>query len=163
MQSFRVKRAVPHTAANMFALVKDVERYPEFLPLCQAIAVRSRTTENDIETVVADMTVAYKMFHETFTTQAIFDPKTLDIRVSYLTGPFRQLDNTWRFLAVGPERCTPERCTVDFFIAYEFRSRTMQMMMGAMFDRAFRKFADAFEARADAVYGRPSLGQASVR
>jgi coenzyme Q-binding protein COQ10 len=129
-------------------LVADVERYPEFVPLCQSLRVRKRTEQGGKEVIVADMTVAYKLVRETFTSRVTLDRSNLEILVEYLEGPFRRLNNRWRFRPVG-ERI----CDVEFDIAYEFRSRTLGMLMGAVFDAAFRRFASAFEKRADQVYG----------
>ncbi len=142
---------VKHSAADMFALVADVEHYPQFVPLCQALRVRRRTPAGEgIEVLVADMTVAYKLIRETFTSRVTVDRPHLAIQVEYLDGPFSRLDNRWEF-----RDTTPGRSEVKFNISYEFRSRTLGLLMGAMFDAAFRRFADAFEKRADEVYGAP--------
>jgi coenzyme Q-binding protein COQ10 len=133
----------------MFNLVADVERYPEFVPLCQGLRVRGRKELGDGHAVlVADMTVAYKVFKETFTSRVELKPDTHTILVEYLDGPFKHLENRWTFADVEPGTCD-----VEFYIDYEFKSRTLGSLMGAMFDRAFRKFSDAFEERANAVYG----------
>jgi coenzyme Q-binding protein COQ10 len=151
MPQFRTKRLVQHSAADMFDLVADVEQYPEFVPLCRSLRVRKRTPGEGTETLVADMTVAYKVMRETFVSRVTLDRPNLKIQVEYLDGPFSTLDNRWTFTP------TSERtCEVDFFIAYEFKSRVLGMLMGAMFEAAFRRFAGAFERRADAVYGRVS-------
>jgi coenzyme Q-binding protein COQ10 len=148
---FRVERRVRHNAIEMFDLVADVERYPEFVPLCKALKVRSRNSEGDgRETVVADMTVGYKLIHETFTSRVTLDRPNLKVRVEYIDGPFSRLENVWTFKDEPDE----EGSRVRFFIDYEFKSRTLGALMGSMFDAAFRKFASAFERRADAVYGR---------
>lgn len=150
MPSFSTKRRVRHAAADMFDLVADVEKYPEFVPLCAALKVRSRAPKADgVEILVADMTVAYKMVRETFTSRVTLDRPKLTILVEYLDGPFRRMENRWTFREAGEAACD-----VEFFIDYEFRSRVLAMLMGAMFETAFRKFAVAFEQRADAVYGR---------
>ena len=134
----------------MFALVADVERYPQFVPLCRSLAVRRRTTDSaGREVIVADMTVAYKFVRETFTSRVTLDRPKLEILVEYLEGPFERMNNRWSFRATG-ERSSD----VEFFIAYEFRSRLLAALMGSMFDIAFRKFSAAFEARADKIYGR---------
>ncbi|MBL8572153.1 MAG: type II toxin-antitoxin system RatA family toxin [Hyphomicrobiaceae bacterium] len=149
MPQFSTSHRVKHSAADMFALVGDVENYPRFVPLCQALKVRGRQTGADgREVLVADMTVAYKVFRETFTSRVTLDRDKLLILVEYLDGPFRRLENTWSFVDAG-ERA----CDVGFDISYEFRSATLGALMGAMFDKAFRKFSKAFEARADEVYG----------
>ncbi len=148
MHQFTNTRRVKHAAADMFALVADVERYPEFVPLCRDLKVRRRIQEPEgVEIVVADMTVAYKLVRETFTSRITLDRPNLQILVEYLEGPFSHLENRWTFHPVG-ERV----CEVEFFISYEFRSRTLGLLMGAMFDVAFRRFAHAFEQRADRIY-----------
>jgi coenzyme Q-binding protein COQ10 len=148
MPQFSSKRRIRHSAADMFALVADVERYPEFVPLCRELIIRRRsTTSEGAEVLTADMTVAYKMIHETFTSRVTLDQAHLYILVEYLNGPFRHLENRWVFRPLGEQRCE-----IEFFIAYEFRSRMLGLVMGTMFDTAFRKFADAFERRADVVF-----------
>jgi len=149
MPQLSTTRRVRHAASEMFDLVADVERYPEFVPLCQSLKVRTRMEVAGKDVIVADMTVAYKMIRETFTSRVTLDQPDLEILVEYLEGPFRRLNNRWKFRPVGDRVCD-----VDFFIAYEFRSRTLGMLMGAMFDAAFRRFSTAFEHRADRVYGR---------
>jgi coenzyme Q-binding protein COQ10 len=135
----------------MFDLVADVERYPEFVPLCKVLRVRSRKPETDgRETLVADMTVGYKLIRETFTSRVTLDKPRLKVRVEYIDGPFSRLENVWTF----KDEVEGEGSRVGFFIDYEFRSRTLGVLMGSMFDAAFRKFASAFERRADVIYGR---------
>jgi len=149
MPQFSTKRRVQHSASDMFALVADVERYPQFVPLCQSLRVRRRTQEGEgKEVIVADMTVAYKFISETFTSRVTLERDRLEILVEYLEGPFQRLNNRWTFRPLGEAACE-----VEFFIAYEFRSRTLGMLMGAMFEAAFRRFSSAFEQRADEVYG----------
>ena len=150
MPQFTTRRRVRHSAAEMFDLVADVERYPEFVPLCRELKVRSRTAgANGTEILVADMAVAYKLVREGFRSRVTLDRPNLRILVEYLEGPFSHLANRWSFRAAG-ERASD----VEFFIDYEFRSRALGLLMGAMFDAAFRRFAGAFERRADEVYGR---------
>jgi coenzyme Q-binding protein COQ10 len=146
---FHTKKRVSHSAENMFALVADVERYPEFVPMCEALRVRKRGHEGAHEVLIADMTVSYKFLRETFTSRVRMEPEARQIVVEYLDGPFKRLENRWRFHVLGASACE-----VDFFISYEFRSRTLQMLMGSVFDHAFRRFATAFVERADFVYGR---------
>ena len=135
----------------MFDLVADVEKYPQFVPLCSALKVKSRTEKEGVTVLVADMTVAYKIIRETFTSRVTLDRPDRKILVEYLSGPFKRMQNRWRFVPVGEDACD-----IEFFIDYEFRSRTLAALMGAMFDAAFRRFAGAFEKRADDVYGRPA-------
>jgi coenzyme Q-binding protein COQ10 len=149
MPNFRTARRVAHNAGNMFDLVADVETYPQFVPLCENLKVRRREERNGLPVFVANMTVAYGLFRETFTSRVTLDRPNLTITVTYVDGPFRHLENRWVFKPIDEASCE-----VDFCIDYEFRSRTLAMLMGAVFERAFRKFADAFEARADVIYGR---------
>jgi coenzyme Q-binding protein COQ10 len=149
MPQFTTTRRVRHSAANMFDLVADVERYPEFVPLCSSLKVRRRIEEPEgVEILVADMTVAYKVVHESFVSRVTLDRPSLQILVEYLEGPFSHLENRWTFHPKG-ERV----CEIEFFISYEFKSRMLGMLMGSMFDLAFRRFAAAFEQRADKIYG----------
>lgn len=137
----------------MFDLVADVERYPEFVPLCQSLKIRQRTPKDDgTEVVVADMTVSFKLVRETFTSKVTLDRANLNILVEYLRGPFSNLENRWSF-----EPKSETECDVGFFLNYEFKSRMLAMLMGSMFDAAFSRFAAAFEKRADQVYGKPQL------
>ena len=134
----------------MFDLVADIERYPEFVPLCAGMKVRSRTDKGEgVSVVVAVMTIAYKLIHQSFTSRATLDRDKLTILVEYLDGPFSRMQNRWAFHAK-----TETSCEVEFFIDYEFRSRAFAMLAGAVFDTVFRRMAAAFEKRADVVYGR---------
>jgi coenzyme Q-binding protein COQ10 len=157
MRSFEHLHRVPHSAQNMFDLVADVDHYPEFVPLCRELRVRSRTEVDGRDVLVADMTVAYKLFRESFTSRVTLDPGRLEILVEYLSGPFRHLENRWKFTPVDKHSCE-----VDFFLAYEFKSRSLQLLMGSVFETAFSRFADAFERRADEVYGRRNPGTAQA-
>lgn len=139
-----------HDAGEMFDLVADVEHYPEFVPLCRALRVIRRVPEPEgIEVVVAEMTVAYKLLRERFTSRVTLDRPSLQILVEYLDGPFSRMQNRWNFNPLDEHGCE-----IEFFIDYEFRSRTLGVVMGAVFDTAFRRFSAAFEKRADQVYGK---------
>jgi coenzyme Q-binding protein COQ10 len=133
----------------MFDLVADIDKYPLFVPLCERLKVRRRVNAGDdgIEILVADMTVAYAMLRETFTSRVTLDRPRLHIIAEYIDGPFSRLENHWRFAPEG------EGAAVSFAIDYEFKSRALALVMGAVFDAAFRRFAEAFEKRADEVYG----------
>lgn len=154
MPTFRTTRRVAHSAEDMFALVADVEKYPQFLPMCTGLDIRQRAADSlGRDVIVADMSVGYKAIRETFTSRVTLDPVALKILVEYVDGPFRHLENVWTFRdetgAGGGQRSQ-----VDFFIDYEFKSRMLGMLMGSLFDAAFRRFAEAFETRADRLYGR---------
>jgi coenzyme Q-binding protein COQ10 len=154
MPRFSNRRRVQHRADQMFDLVADVERYPEFVPLCQALKVRQRKQNLDgTQTIIADMTVSFKLVKETFASEVTLDREHLTILVRYLRGPFSNLENRWTFEAKGEEACD-----VGFFIAYEFKSKMLATLMGAMFDAAFGRFSAAFEKRADMVYGKRVAG-----
>ena len=149
MPEFSTKRHVAHSATDMFDLVADVEHYPEFVPLCRSLALRRRSKDAaGRDVIVADMTVAYKLIRETFTSRVTLDRDKREILVEYLEGPFQRMNNRWTFKPAGDQACD-----VAFFISYEFRSRTLGLLMGSVFEAAFRRFAAAFEKRADAVYG----------
>lgn len=150
MPKFSSKRRVRHSALEMFDLVADVERYPEFVPLCKSLKIRQRTAKPDgTEIVIADMTVSFKLVREAFTSRVTLDRPNLKILVEYLQGPFSNLENRWTFEPKGDDVCE-----VGFFIAYEFKSRMLAMLMGTMFNAAFQRFAAAFEKRADTIYGK---------
>ena len=157
MPRYSTRRRVAFTARQMFDLVADVERYPEFLPLCESLVVRSRDDTGTDTVLVATMGIGYKAIRERFTTRVTLQPGQHTILVEYLDGPFRRLENRWRFVdAPRPSQPATGKSVgseVDFFIDYEFRSMALGLLMGAMFDTAFRRFADAFEARAGVVYG----------
>lgn len=149
MPSFRVTRRVRHTAQQMYDLVADVERYPEFLPLCESLRViRRQEMPEGGQVLIAEMGVGYKAIRERFTTRVTLDPASRKIVAEYIDGPFRHLENRWLF-----KDAEGGTCDIDFFITYEFKSRTLGLLMGSMFDRAFRKFTDAFEGRAARIYG----------
>jgi coenzyme Q-binding protein COQ10 len=148
MPEFTTSRRVSHAPERMFDLVADVERYPEFVPFCERLTVRRRRNEDNSDVLVADMTIGYKLVRETFTSKVTLDRQALEIRADYLEGPFRSMENDWTF-----RRLADGGCEVRFYIAYEFKSRTLAMLMGAVFDRAFRRFIHAFETRADQIYG----------
>jgi len=157
MPKFNSRRLVNHSAPQMFDLVADVERYPEFVPLCSALKVRQRTAKPDgTEIVICDMTVSFKLVREAFTSRVTLDRANLKILVEYLQGPFSNLENRWTF-----EPKSETSCDVGFYLAYEFKSRMLAMLMGTMFDTAFKRFASAFEKRADMIYGRPGIANRS--
>jgi coenzyme Q-binding protein COQ10 len=155
MPAFRTSRRVRHSAAEMFDLVADIEAYPGFVPLCQALRIRRRSEEADGRVIlIADMEVGYKAIHEKFTSKVTLDRANLAILAEYIDGPFKSLENHWTFTDETDGKTQGPLCRVDFAIAYEFKSRMLAALVGGMFDTAFRKFAAAFEQRADVVYGR---------
>ena len=166
MPAFATQRQVPYKPADMFALVADIEKYPEFVPLCEALRIRKKyTDEHGHEILIADMTCGYKNIRESFISRVQLDRANNKILVKYIDGPFRYLENTWSFTP------RPNGCTVSFNIKYEFKSPMLGLLVGGLFDRAFRKFAGAFEARAKEIYActtqsrspRGNTAQKSVR
>lgn len=148
MPAFEIKKTVAFSAAQMYALVADVERYPEFLPMCTGLTVTSRETSGGGDAVLtARMSVGYKHIAESFITRVTLKPATPEVDVRYIDGPFKHLENRWKFID------TDGGSIVDFFIIYEFKSPMLGMIVGAVFDKAFRKFTEAFEERARHVYG----------
>lgn len=143
------ERQVPFTAADMFALVADIERYPEFLPWCAGARIRSREAgEGGTEIVFADLIIAYKMFRGTYTSRVTLDPNAMRIDVAHARGPFRRLENRWRFTATGEQGCL-----IGFYIDFEFSSKLIQKMMDAVFLEAMQRIINAFEERAAALHG----------
>ena len=151
MPRFSSTRRVNHSAREMYKVIEDVEQYPQFLPLCEALVIKSREERNGRKILIADMTVAYKFVRETYGSRVVLDEQRLRIFVEAISGPFRKLDNRWTLREVNEKSCD-----VEFYIDYEFKSRTLQLLMGSMFDYAFGKFSDAFISRADELYGRSS-------
>ena len=151
MPSFSTTHRVPFSPRQMFDLVADVERYPEFLPLCEGLTVKQREREGDRQILMAEMTVGYHAIRLTFASRVVLDPARLHVHAGspsgYAGGPFRRLENRWSFADV------PEGCDVRFFISYEFKSLMLQMLVGSLFDRVFRRYTQAFEDRARTVYG----------
>jgi len=147
--SFKTVRPVRFTADEMFALVADVEKYPQFVPLCESLVVRSREPgENGTHLIVATMGIGYKAIRESFTTRVDLDPAARSIVVRHMDGPFRRLENVWNFMPRGEAASD-----VAFAIDYEFRSPVLGLLMGSVFETAFRRLSEAFEERAGLVYG----------
>ncbi len=150
MPTHAEQRVLPYTPEQLFALVADIERYPEFLPWC----IGARIKERQPNLVVADLIIGFKVFRERFTSRVVLDsPGKID--VTYAEGPFRYLDNHWTF-----ERA-PEGCRIGFFVDFEFKSRLMQKVIEVLFSEAVRRMVGAFEKRACDLYGAPAQGGAN--
>ena len=152
MPSIRQQRDLPYSAEAMFDLVADVESYPQFLPWVTAIRVRKRTASE----LLVDMVVGFKGITERFTSRVALKPFET-IEVTYVDGPLRELNNSWRFLARGAHACT-----IAFAVDFRFRSRIFEMLAGQYVDRAFNKMVAAFEARAATLYGAPAGAETSA-
>lgn len=152
MPGIREKRRLPYSARQMFDLVADVNRYPEFLPWVIATRVRS---DDDTE-LVADMVVGFKAIREKFTSRVKKDAPGW-LQVHYIDGALRDLDNKWTFTDLGPAECE-----IDFCVNFEFRNPVFEALAGQYFDRAFRKLVGAFEKRAANLYGSNNSSAQSV-
>lgn len=149
LPAHKESRLVAHPPQKLYELVSDIESYPQFLPWVTGVRVRSRGTAGENEVIVADVLISYKMFRETFRSSVTLNPQSRTIDVAYVNGPFKHLDNHWRFEPTG------EGTKVDFAVDFEFRSRMMERMITGMFDRAVHKIVTAFFDRADELYGDP--------
>ena len=146
-------RRMPYSAAEMYALIADVAAYPEFLPWCSGARIRSRALQPDgSEVIDADLVISFKVFRERFGSRVTLHPDAQKIDVAYLDGPFRYLNNHWQFTPVDETSCE-----VDFFVDFEFRSKTLQMIIGVVFTEAMSRIVRAFEERAGQLYGKRSL------
>jgi coenzyme Q-binding protein COQ10 len=139
-------KIVPYRPDQMFDLVADVARYPQFLPWCVGARMRSRSETE----AVADLTIGFGPFRESFTSRVTLLAPGL-IKVRYENGPFRYLNNQWKFT---PD---PRGCRVDFFVDFEFRSRLLQAAIGVVFNEAVRLMVNAFLKRAREIYGPPVI------
>lgn len=144
MPTHAEKRFLPYTPEQMYDLVAEVDKYPEFLPWCKA----ARITKRDGNVFFADLVIAFKVFRERFSSKVTLEPKHA-IRVEYINGPFKYLNNQWRFRP-GEEG----GCVIDFFVDFEFKSRILQNLIGLLFNEAVRRMVGAFEARAVQLYGQ---------
>jgi coenzyme Q-binding protein COQ10 len=140
-------RQLPYQAAQMYALVADVARYPEFLPWCAATRIRGREERGDHEVMDTDMVISFKVFREKFGTRVTLWPGEQRIETEYLEGPFRHLKSEWRFTSMDAG------CQVDFWVDFEFKSRLLQGVIGLVFNEAMQRIVRAFEARAAQLFG----------
>jgi coenzyme Q-binding protein COQ10 len=150
MPTHAEQRVLPYTPQQLFDLVADIERYPEFLPWCRGARIRERQPD----LVVADLIIGFKMFRERFTSRVLLDPPHR-IDVTYAEGPFRHLNNHWVF------EKAPEGCRIDFFVDFEFKSRVLQRVIEMLFGEAVRRMVGAFEERARDLYGEGRRNGAS--
>ena len=144
MPTHSEKRILPHKPEQLFDLVADVGRYPEFLPWCVAARVLKQC-ETELR---AELAIGFKGIRERFISRVTLDRPSLRIDVAYEKGPFKYLNNHWQFQPHGDGQCQ-----LDFYVDFEFRSRILEMLIGRLFDEAVRRMVRAFEQRADALYG----------
>ena len=136
------KRVINHSPEDLYALVADVRKYPEFLPWCLAARVRDESSL----ALNADLIIGFNMFRERFTSYVDLDAVNLEITVKYAEGPFKHLTNHWRFLD------HPDGCEIDFYVDFEFNSRLLQSVIETLFTEAVKRMVSAFETRADVLY-----------
>jgi coenzyme Q-binding protein COQ10 len=149
MPTHRETRVLPYTPEQIFDLVADVERYPEFLPWC----VGARVSRREDALIVADLMIGFKMIRERYTSKVKLDrPNRIDVDYGH-DGPFRHLENHWQFKPTDDGGCE-----VDFFLDFEFRSRMLQRLIGVVFQEAVRRMVAAFESRAKVIYGASTPG-----
>ncbi len=142
MTTHAEQRLICHSPEQLFDLVADVRRYPEFLPWCLASRIRKQTDS----TLVADLIIGFQVFKEQFTSYIQMDRDALVIKVEYAEGPFKYLTNRWKFIQ------HPDGCMIDFYVDFEFKSRLLQTVIENLFTEAVRRMVSAFEARADQLY-----------
>lgn len=141
-------RELPYTAQQMYELVADVSRYPEFLPWTAAARIRSREDRGDHAILLADLVISFKVFRETFGSRVVLWPGEGRIETAYIDGPFRHLESEWRFEDLGGGRSR-----IRFWVDFEFRNAILGRVIGAVFDEAMRRVVAAFERRARQLYG----------
>lgn len=146
MPTHAEKRILPYSPEQLFELVAQVDRYPEFLPWCLGVRVRRREEAR----LIADLVIGFKVFRERFTSDVELDRANMRIDVSYADGPFKYLNNHWIFSPMHGGN----HCEIDFFVDFEFRSKLLQSAITVVFNEAVRKMVGAFEARARDLYGR---------
>ena len=147
MPSHSETRTLPFTAQQMYDLVADVASYPEFLPWTAAARIRSREDQGELEIVIADLVISFKVFRERFTSKVTLNPADMRIDTEYLDGPVKHLESVWRFEDVAGG------CAVHFEVDFEFKSRLLQGAAGMFFNEAMQRIVRAFEARAKELHG----------
>lgn len=152
MPTHAEQRHLPYTAEQLFDLVADVERYPEFLPWCISCVVVAR----EDKAMHADLVIGYKLFREKFGSRVTLD-RPHHIHVEYLRGPMKHLSNHWRFIPMPDGTCT-----IDFHVDFEFRNPVFQRLMGVFFNEIVRRMVGAFEARAKELYAASSASDGSA-
>ena len=150
MMKHAEQRLLGYRPEQLFDLVADVERYPEFLPWCIGARIRERSES----LLVADLVIGFKVIRERFTSRVALDRQNLAIEVTYADGPFKHLSNRWRF-----EPRPDGSCLIDFYVEFEFRSIVLQKLIGVLFHEAVKRMVAAFETRARALYGPPAAGR----
>ncbi|PCI56333.1 MAG: ubiquinone-binding protein [Alphaproteobacteria bacterium] len=150
MTTHAEKRNLPYTPEQLFDLVADVARYPEFLPWC----ISSRITKREGDDIFyADLVIGYKRVREKFGSKVVLSAPD-HLHVEYLSGPMRYLSNHWKFI-----REEDGSCTIDFFVDFEFKNKLLQNLIGVFFTEVMQHMVGAFEKRARQLYGVSGLDQ----
>ena len=148
MPTHSEKRVLPYTAQQMYDLVADVGKYPEFLPWNAAARGRKVTPQPDgTEVMEADLVISFRVFRERFGSRVVLDPENMRIDTEYLDGPFKYMKSYWQF------RDVEGGCEVEFFVDFEFKNMVLQNLIGVVFNQAMQRIVRAFEDRATALYG----------
>lgn len=141
------RRILPFTPEQIFELVGDVAKYPEFLPWCTGARIREKQVTPTGEVLLADLMIGFKMVREKFTSRVTLDRPAMRINVEYIQGPFKYLNNHWTFSPTANGQCQ-----IDFHLEFEFNSIVLQKLIGVLFHEAVRRMVAAFEARAHQLY-----------
>ena len=144
MPTHAEERTLPYSCEELYSLVADVEKYPQFLPWC----VACRITDNKETEIYADLVIGYKMMREKFSSRVSLDPHK-KIHVEYLSGPMKYLSNYWRFYPVDDGKS----CKIDFYVDFEFKNAFLQKTINLFFHEAVKRMVNAFEERAKELYG----------
>ncbi len=153
MPTHAEKRHLPYTPEQLFDLVADVERYPEFLPWC----IESKIVGREGNVFYADLIIGYKLFREKFGSKVSLD-RPNHVHVQYLRGPMKHLSNHWRFIPMPDSGCM-----IDFYVDFEFKNPVFQKLMGVFFNEIVRRMVGAFEARATELYAASASGGKAAR
>ncbi len=140
-------RPLPYTAQQMYDLVADVAKYPQFLPWCAAARIRRTVPQGDATMMEADLIISFKVFRERFGSRVVLFPNDLKVDTQYLDGPFKYMKSTWSFVD------TEQGCDVSFFVDFEFKNAILQGIIGVVFNEAMHRIVRAFENRAADLYG----------
>jgi coenzyme Q-binding protein COQ10 len=147
MPTHTENRTMPYTAQQMYDLVANVGKYPQFLPWTAAARIKSTSDKGDHTVMDADLVISFKVFRERFTSRVVLWPQSQKIDTEYLDGPFKYMKSNWAF------RDVEGGCEVDFFVDFEFRNAILQKIIGVVFNEAMQRVVKAFEKRAQALYG----------
>ena len=147
MPTHSENRKLPYTAKQMYSLVADVEKYPEFLPWCSATRIRSRVSENECEVLEVDLVISFKVFREKFGSRVSLHRTLKKIETVYIDGPFRHLRSEWSF------KDETEGCSVNFYVDFELKNAILRKVIGVVFNDAMQRVVSSFERRAEYLYG----------